>query len=1053
MKKLSLAMIFSFLLCGAQTLPGDDFYPVAEHWKIKPVMGRTFWYYSRQGNKPVPIPNIDRFPELKRVLDNSAATVFTYEPNMKLAGNAPFFVVGERWGRGTYCDKAGAKYGHFAKDVISFRPRNTILNSEGMKDYTFSSIFAKGEKHGWKAMAGFPQSIVYDFYGETPSLKSVKVFPAADNGRQVHFTVETSLDGSQYLKTGEFRGRASAQGHEIAIGRQAVYVRITVLADSRGVAHIMRTQLLGDNDAELMPYIVSASSEAEPLNPKNVPTIQEFTDALKKEYGERFQGFYIGEVCNCFNRNITETFREKRDPYYGMNTWAQAGMNFPFRPLSPRTGEETYENIVFALKKMASSYNWPGEGKASDAIFMSSYHTWDHYYCEFGSKMACRELTATNPERQRLEYMFSRSAARQYGIPWKIYTANSFYCASRQMREAARETKEKDGIYKKGSLGLGFANTSASFSYRNLLSAFMMGCNFYENECAQWFGNWQLFAGNFNQRYAVDPYPGLSPIGKAHIKAMDFILGLEDRGVPYTPLAFSVDFKHGISFSFGPWSHGLDKTACAEAGREYKMSVETMQTLLPWKAKDFTGHPAFGNLLETDNLRMANSAFGDVFDVLVPNPPSGLVDSTKFNAFKVILMTGKINITPELSQRYEDYVRQGGTLIVNCMYLGSGISEEFAGVKLLPGQAAASAAAFDMQGSKVAGLEEGDTQRVLRSEPAPGSAVLLRDEHGNALFTVADRGDGAVITCLVPQMLSDHGRDEYEGPMTSKLLPGKLMAGGEYLLKKLHDLALPLHVSGDIQFMLNKVPDGWLVTLINNRGLRKLPDGPLEIDDAYTSVVRISPQSNIEILDATELLEKGDNPILEKENGRITRVVASVSPGDVKILKIRTNTVGEAETMKKSALYLKQMAAADATAMQPPGKESPFSGWTIVNIKQRENIADYVKLEKNAVSVKAAEQTVSFFSPAAVPASEGNSVTIQCKVSGKGRIHIGVYVYENTGWKQLEVCQQQFTLETDVKPVQFTLPVKARNTGSVRPFIMVPANAEARMSEFTMQID
>ena len=303
-----MAMIFSFLFCGAQTLPGDDCYPVAEHWEIMPVMGKTFWYGSRQGSvNPGKVPNIDRFPELKRVLDNSAVTLYSYEPDMKLGGNTPFFVVGERWGRGSYCDKAGAKYGRFAKYVISFRPRNTILNAEGMKGYAFQSVFAESDKLGWKAMPGFPQSIVYDFFGETPNLKSVKVFPAAGNERQVHFTIETSLDGNQYLTAGEFQGTSSAEGHEIPIGKEAVYIKITVLADSQGVAHIMQTLLLGDNDVELIPYIVSASSEAEPLNPKNVPTIQEFTDTLKKEYGERFQGFYIGEVCNCFNRNMAST--------------------------------------------------------------------------------------------------------------------------------------------------------------------------------------------------------------------------------------------------------------------------------------------------------------------------------------------------------------------------------------------------------------------------------------------------------------------------------------------------------------------------------------------------------------------------------------------------------------------------------------------------------------------------------------------------------------------------------------------------------------------------
>ncbi|MFA6930832.1 MAG: hypothetical protein WCT05_10930 [Lentisphaeria bacterium] len=899
------------MVTGATCVLADQ-YPVASHWQIRPIMGRTFWHSTRQGTgDPVSVPNIERFPDLKRVLENSAATVYAYKPGMKIKGVGPFFITGERWGRGSYCDKAGARYGSFAKDVISFRPRNTILNADTIKTYAFRSIFANGENQGWKAMPGFPQSIVYDFYGETPELKSVKVFPAVDKERQIHFKVESSLDGNQYLPAGEFHGEASAQGHEITIGKKTVYIRITVLADSRGEAHIMRTQLLGNNDEELMPYIVSASSEAEPLNPKNVSTISEVTDSLKKEYGERFQGFYIGEVCNCFNRNLIEAFRSKPDPFYGMNTWARNGTNFPFRPRSPKNGEETYENIVFALQKMASSYQWQSPGSASEAIFMSSFHTWDHYYCEFGSKMAYRELTATNPERQRLEYMFSRSAARQYGLPWKIYTANSFYCVAEQMREAAKN-KEKDGIYKENSPGLNWANTSASFAYRNLLTAFMMGCNFYENECAQWFGNWQLFAGWFNKTYAVDPYPGLSPIGKAHIKAMNFALDLDDRGIPYTPLAFSVDFKHGISFSFGPWAHGGDPSAWAEAGREYKMSIATMETLMPWKPRDFKPHPKFNLMLETDNLRMANSQFGDVFDVLVPNPPSGLVAPEKFSAFKLILLSGKIHFSSELTRRYEEYVRQGGTLIVNCMNLGQGIPEEFAGVKMLPGQSDKTSAAFDRNRHQVAQLDNGDTQEVVKIQLQNGSQVLLSDENENPLFTVKEQGKGAVICCLVPQMLSLGSlKEEHDILNPSHIPPGKLMAGAEYLLKKLHDNALPFQIEGDIQFLLNKISDGWLVTLINNRGLRKLPDGPMEIDDAYTSVVCIMPQPDLEIHDAIELLEKGDNPILEKADGRIRRITASVPPGDVRIIRIPAAPREDYRLLPGRKLYGNLLTAAE----------------------------------------------------------------------------------------------------------------------------------------------
>ena len=864
-----------------------DGYPCSSYWKIPLVCGKNFWFMSRDGGNPIAPPNIDRFPRLKHVLENNVRAIY-WEPNIKIDNNnVPFFLLVPRWGKGTYCDLAGSIYGIQAGKVISFRPRNTFKTVKG------------NNSEGWKSLEGLPQSIVYDFYYEAPQLKKIQIYPAFGNERKTHFKVETSLDGKSFETVGEYDGVTGKEGNEFIISKKAVFVRITVLSDSLNQAHILKTELLNETDKNIEPYIVSASSEAIPLNPNRVSTIAEQTRELKEKYGEHFLGYRIDETCNCLNGTVLETFRSKRDPLWGKADWVKRGAkNFPFRPMSPKDGMESYDNMVFALKTMVQCYGWKGSGTISDVIFESEFHSFDHYYCEFGSAMSFKEFPATNPERVRLEYMFSRSAARQYQRPWMIYTANSFYYYGKDRDEVRKslEEKEKQGLYKNGfkaqdlGAGLGCANTSASFSYRNLLIAYMMGCNIYENECAQWFGNWQLFAGFFNEKYKTDPYPGLSPIGKAHIKAGEFALGLKDRGIPYTPLAFSIDFKNGISFGFGPWAHGQDHDAWTEAGREYMMSIKTMETLMPWQPKDYKNHPIFGNMYETGNLRLANSPYGDVFDILVPNPPSGIFPQDMFDSYKVMILLGKINFTGELSKRYENYVKNGGTLLVNSIYLGKGIDEIFAGVKLENAQTSMSCQAFDQQEKSAGKLADNDVQKVVPTKLMEGCKVILHDENKRPLFVEYKQGKGKVITCLVPEMMSEGAnvKAEVSWPSFSLAPKGKLMAGAEYLLKKLHDESLPFRIDGDIQFLLNKIPDGWIVTLINNRGLYKEPDGPLIVDDDYTSVVRIYPKDNISIIDAAELLEIGDNPILKKSNNEISSIIASVPPGDVRIVKILT---------------------------------------------------------------------------------------------------------------------------------------------------------------------
>src|SRR5205807_815693 len=79
-------------------------------------------------------------------------------------------------------------------------------------------------------------------------------------------------------------------------------------------------------------------------------------------------------------------------------------------------------------------------------------------------------------------------------------------------------------------------------------------------------------------------------------------------------------------------------------------------------------------------------------------------------------------------------------------------------------------------------------------------------------------GDGAVIVTLTPRML---GQDERAHPA----LP--------YLLNGLTDGLLPVEVrrkdgkplQGEVMWQLNRTKDGWLVLLVNNRGVDKTENG------------------------------------------------------------------------------------------------------------------------------------------------------------------------------------------------------------------------------------
>ncbi len=61
-------------------------------------------------------------------------------------------------------------------------------------------------------------------------------------------------------------------------------------------------------------------------------------------------------------------------------------------------------------------------------------------------------------------------------------------------------------------------------------------------------------------------------------------------------------------------------------------------------------------------------------------------------------------------------------------------------------------------------------------------------------------------------------------------------------LGRLAATLLPVEISGDsIQYQINRAPDGWVVELVNNRGVVKRPEQPAQIDPRQIARVRLKP--------------------------------------------------------------------------------------------------------------------------------------------------------------------------------------------------------------------
>jgi hypothetical protein len=94
---------------------------------------------------------------------------------------------------------------------------------------------------------------------------------------------------------------------------------------------------------------------------------------------------------------------------------------------------------------------------------------------------------------------------------------------------------------------------------------------------------------------------------------------------------------------------------------------------------------------------------------------------------------------------------------------------------------------------------------------------------------------------------------------------------------------LPLEVKGDIEYGLNKLSDGWLLYLINNKGVTKFTNKVQVLDVTKTANVEVSLR-NIKASEITELREQRTVPKNHKSNS----ITVAVPPGEIRVVKLKT---------------------------------------------------------------------------------------------------------------------------------------------------------------------
>ncbi len=394
-------------------------------------------------------------------------------------------------------------------------------------------------------------------------------------------------------------------------------------------------------------------------------------------------------------------------------------------------------------------------------IIMHAYWNMAHIAANKGAGHLFLETTnSTGPDYETYRWQpsmfYTRGAARQFQTRWSWYIA-SFYNGF----DTKGEFAETHYSYDEGRF-TPYSGMSQSLVRRAHYLSWLSGAFMAHRESA------------YGTLFRLDEADGeyrLTPYGEDTVEFYDVVRRNPDRGVPYTPVALLTPYVQVQTAAGGPaWARTDDYPP------GLAMIDAFMSTIIPVSDRKSAIRQGVEGCLY-------NSPYGDIFDVFNPDAPSPDKVLRNLAAYKVAILLGDYEPDPRMAEELVDYVRGGGTLVVNAVHLKT----------------------FD--------FPEGFTGE------GQSATVIKADENGSALFTLHEYGAGHVILTTPEYMLSRPLIDE--------------------LLARIVSEVLPLRVTGDIQYGINKTQDGYLLYLFNNKGVTKYTDTREQFDPTAVSKVTV----------------------------------------------------------------------------------------------------------------------------------------------------------------------------------------------------------------------
>ncbi|MEP6717568.1 MAG: hypothetical protein ABJB21_00420, partial [bacterium] len=251
----------------------------------------------------------------------------------------------------------------------------------------------------------------------------------------------------------------------------------------------------------------------------------------------------------------------------------------------------------------------------------------------------------------------------------------------------------------------------------------------------------------------------------------------------------------------------------------------------------------------------------------VPAPPPLPVNyAALLSSYRAIVVGGHIDWSPQWTQRLRDYVKSGGTVVLNPAQIKN-FPSELLGLRLTGVTAEAHNARCLATGEALQNL----SGQIFRYEKVElmGAVVLVASGGGDPLVTVNKLGNGTVVFSALPDLL---GEDERIVPFAA------------HMLAHVFADAAPIKVNGDVEYLINRNTNGWIVTLINNNGVYKSQQGMAQVDRSAVVTATISLRSQ-EINTAFDWITEKTIDVKSENGGSVASV--SIPAGGISIVEFR----------------------------------------------------------------------------------------------------------------------------------------------------------------------